>query len=184
MNSAFTFYFEDIFPDYERWKAIMQQENFINYNEPTESQFDKFVYNLLSRRYSHCNVRYSTPEAFILELVNVYQNKYGQFLKEKSIIDNMFQLTNDELILINSTISNIANNPNDAPSDPLKPLPYISAQTYTQSNNNKLKAYFEALNSIPNLNIYKFLRASDDYELSFDDLFMKVQPNYKPIFRR
>ena len=162
----------------------MEQESFIDYNDPTQSTFDEFAYNLISRHYSHCNIRYSTPEPFINELVNVYQNKFGQFLKEKNIIDEMYNLTNDELIMLNNTLTNIANNPNDAPADPLQPLQYISAQTYTQTNDNKLRAYFNALNSIPNLNTYKFLKAHDDYEMSFDDLFMAVQPNLKSIYRR
>lgn len=184
MSTAYTFYFENIIPDYDTWQGIMEQESFIDYTDATQSAFDNFVYKLVSRRYTHCNIRYSTPEPFICELVNVYQNKFAQFLKEKNIIDEMYQLTNEELVLLNNTLSNVANNPNDAPTDPLQPLQYISAQTYTQANDNKLRAYFNALNSIPNLNTYKFLRSSDDYELSFDDLFMQVQPNLKSVFRR
>ena len=184
MSTAYTFYFEDIIPDYDTWQSIMEQESFINYEDATQSAFDQFVYKLVSRHYTHCNIRYSTPEPFVLELVNVYQNKFAQFLKEKNIIDEMYNLTNEELVLVNNALTNIANNPNDAPADPLQPLQYISAQTYTQSNDNKLRAYFNALNSIPNLNTYKFLRSSDDYELSFDDLFMQVQANLKAVYRR
>ena len=120
----------------------------------------------------------------MLELVNVYQNKFAQFLKQKNIIDEMYQLTNEELVLVNNALTNIANNPNDEVADPNQPLNYISAQTYTQSNDNKLRAYYNALNSIPNLNTYRFLRSNDDYELSFDDLFMQVQPNLQAIYRR
>ena len=184
MSTAYTFYFDDIIPDYDTWRGIMEQESFINYEDATQSAFDLFVYRLLSRHYAHCNIRYSTPEPFVLELVGVYQNKFGQFLKQKNIIDEMYQLTNEELVLVNNALTNIANNPNDAPADPLQPLQYISAQTYTQSNDNKLRAYYNALNSIPNLNTFRFLRSSDDYELSFDDLFMQVQPNLKPLYRR
>lgn len=176
MSTAFTFYFEELIPDYNTWKGIIQQANIVNYDDVLESNFDVFCYNLLSRHFSHQNIRYYEPEAFILELVNVYENKFKQFKKEKELIDAMQDLTLQELQLIQTSIVNMANNPNDQVEDPTQPLNYISAQTYTNLQSNRLKAYLDALNNIPSLNVYKFFNANKPNEMGFIDLFMNVQP--------
>ena len=72
----------------------------------------------------------------------------------------------------------MTNNPNDEPNDPTKPLNFISAQTYQQLTDNRFKAYFNALNNMPTLNVFKFLKGTPE-ELGFEDLFMNVQPNIK-----
>lgn len=177
--SAFTFYFEEIIPDYDTWKSIIEQNNIVDYTNVTQQTFDKYCYNILRRHFNHCDIRYSDPYSFLNELVNVYENKFKQFLKEKEIIDSIYNLTNKEIEVLNESITNMANNPNEEPEDPLKPLNFISAQTFQQNKSNKIKAYLEALNNIPSLNIYKFLNEYNEYELSFNDLFMNVQPNVK-----
>lgn len=171
---AYTFYFEDIIPDYESWKNVM---TFLDYDDPIIANFDLFCFNLISRHYSKANVRYSDPESFKAELFNVYQNKFNQFLQEKQIIDAIHKLTLEEMLIANTSLSNMANNPNTEPDDPTKPLNFISAQTYMTQSNGRVRAYLEALNNIPSLNIYKFFKANNEFEMGFDDLFMVVIPN-------
>lgn len=176
MSTAVTFYFNDIFPTFTDWENWTLANNLVSI-QAEEMAFNEFVYNILMRHYSHSNIRYSDKQSFKSELAIVFQNKFKQFLEEKRIIDNMYQLTLDELQIVNTTISNMANNPNNAVEDPTQPLNYISAQTYQQLRSNKLKAYLDALNNIPSLNIYEFLKPKNKTEMGFDDLFMVVQPN-------
>lgn len=182
MSTAITFYFNDIFKNYSEWKNFIMQTEIVDYNVATEEAFDKFCYNILSRHFSHSNIRYNEKEAFLLELANVYQNKFKEFMKEKEIIDNIFKLTDEELYEFTNNIVNMANNPNDKPDNPYKPLPYISAQTFSKQNSNKLNSYLKALNNIPSLNIYKFLKSSETNEMSFQDLFMVVIPTQYSVY--
>lgn len=184
MSDAFTFYFEDIFHDYDTWKSVMEEYSTIDYTKTEEAAFDQFCFKLLFRHYNHANIRYDTPDAFVSELLNVYENKFKQFMTEKRIIDKMSDLTLDELQIVSTTLTNMANNPNDDVSDPLQPLNYISAQTFNQVQSNKLRAYLEALNNIPTLEIYKFFKANTPQEMGFDDLFMSVQPNSKYVYSK
>lgn len=183
MRSAITFYFNEIFPTYEDWKEAIKTTNIVNFEDVLESDFDKFVYNLLFKHFNHCNVRYDVPSAFISELLVIYENKFKQFLKEKTVIDAIFKMSVEELAEIQTSLNNIANNPNEEPDDPKKPLKFISAQTYNLINNGRYKAYLEALESMPTLNIYRFFKGSKE-EMGFEDLFMSVQPIQKYLYNK
>ena len=86
------------------------------------------------------------------------------------------------ILQVNQVLSNYAENPNNKPDDPTKPLNFISNQTYTNQQNGKLSGYLLALSSIPVLDIYSFLRKSENDGMSFNDLFMVVLPNEIDIF--
>ena len=184
MKSSFTYYFEEIFPDYESWKYFIQNSSQIDLTNAENSAFDQFCFKLLFRHYNHQNIRYSAIDAFLGEILNVYENKFNQFKREKKLIDTIHQLTDEDLQLVSKALTNMANNPNDDVADPLQPLSYISAQTYEQMQSNKLKAYLDALNNMPSLNVYKFFKANNKDEMGFDDLFMNIQPTQKYLFKK
>ena len=181
ISSATTFYFNNLIPDYTTWRDIISQGGIVNYDDATESLFDEYCYKLLSRHYSNCNVRYLVPDAFYLELLNVYENKFKKFKRQKELIDTIQKLSDDEYRELNEMLTNMANNPNTEPVDPLKPLQYISAQSFSKQTSSKIQSYIYALNNIPTLKVYKFFKAEDD-EMGFDDLFMNIQPNEDPIY--
>lgn len=183
-HSALTFYLENIFESYDDWKDFIQNNSsFVDYDDEIQANFDKWCFNLLMRHFNHTNIRYSTPNAFLGELLNVYENKFKQFMQEKSVIDKIHSLTTKDFELIQTSLSNIANNPNDDTADPTKPLNFISGQTYQIANSNKLRAYLDALNNMPTLNIYKFFKAQNKDDMGFEDLFMNIQPNQKFYFK-
>lgn len=182
MSTAFTFYFNDVIDSYNTWKSNVEQLGIIDYSDPLQADFDLFCYNILAREYHNVNIRYDEPYSFIGELLNIYLNKFQQFYKQKQLIDAMYNLTLEEISLLNKTLSNMANNPNEDPTDPTQPLNFISAQTYRQLTENKFKAYLKAIENIPSLNIYNFLKGEGD-EMGFDDLFMVVQPNLKFLYK-
>lgn len=184
MSTALTFYFEDIFTDYQTWRQIIETTEIVDYTKPEEEFFDKYCFDLLSRHYSHCNIRYDEPESFILEIVDVYQNKFKQFLKEKEMIDTIYKMSLNDILRVRESLTNMANNPNNEPNDPNEPLNFISAQSYMYENEGKLKGYLQALNNIPTMNIYKFFKAENKDEIGFDDLFMIVQPNFKFMYKQ
>ena len=129
MKSSYTFYFEEVFPTYEDWREFMQTYNgSIDYTNAEDANFDRFCYKLLAQRFTHCNIRYSSINAFKAELLNVYENKFKEYQKEKAIIDATYQLTLKDLELVTTALMNQANNPNTIPEDPLAPLEFISNQ--------------------------------------------------------
>lgn len=184
MSTAYTFYFNELLPDYESWKRIIESSGIVNYDDVLESEFDKFCYKILSRRYTHCNIRYDVPEAFICEMANIYENKFKQFKRQRELIESTYKLSEEEIMRLNETLNNMANNPNTEPEDPLKPLKFISAQTFMVQNSNRIQSYLYAINNIPTLNIYKFLKADNEFDLGFEDLFMNVQPHQIPLYKQ
>lgn len=170
-----TYYFEEIFPTYKDWKDFMDINKVIDYTSAVDSAFDEWCYNILMRHFTHQNIRYMETEAFKGELLNVYENKFKQFQREKMLIDAINGLTLEDLAELNEAITNNANNPNE--NNPLNSdgvLPFISEQTFQKVTSNKLRAYLEALESVPTLNIYKFFKAQNKNEMGFEDLFMQV----------
>lgn len=183
MTDSLTYYFEEIIPDYETWQGVVNEyDNIVNYDNVIESNFDAYCYKLLYRHFYNSNIRYDTPSAFLFELMNIYSTKFKQFLKEKSIIDKIYSLTNEDLEVIEESISNLANNPNDTISNPKSPLNFISAQTYNLRKDNKWSRYLEALDHMPILNSYSFLNKRIENGLSFNDLFIQILPNQQYLY--
>ena len=185
---AITYFFDEIFPNFETWKEFSHQLSCIG-NEPSAEidAFDHYCYNVLYRQFAKQNVRYDSVELFLNALANVYEQKFDNFKREKEMVDKIFNLTMDEITTLQSSIMNMANNPNDQPDDPLQPLNYISAQTYNNIKDNKLQAYIKALNNIPNLNIERFIygeRADPNNRkhMNFIDLFMQILPKQIEIY--
>lgn len=185
-NSAYTFYFEQIFPDLLSWQTFIgTYSTIVNLNDPIDLGFDKYCYTLLSNHYNHCNIRYTTIDAFKSEILNVYDNKFAQFKREKALIEKVNSLTDEDLALVREYVNNQANNPNvDNPLNTDGFLGYISFQNFAKEKSNRLRAYLDALNNVPSMNIYKFFKANDDREMGFDDLFMNIQPNIDFVYRR
>lgn len=175
MSVAQTFFFNEIFKDYNDWKYWSEQVEVVDFSKPEDVEFDKFCYKILSRHFSNWNIRYSTIDAFLLELSIVYEDKFNQFKNQKKIIDEAYKLTKEDFEVVSESLTNMANNPNTAPDDPKSPLKYISAQTYGLAKKPKLKAYIEALNNIPTLKIFDFINKPSENGLSFKDLFSVVQ---------
>ena len=190
MGTAITYFFDEIFPTYEDWRTFSAQTTAVGENpEPDILAFDKFCYNALYRTFAKQNVRYTTKEQFINALATVYDQKFTQFYKQKQIVDNIYNLTEADYILASQTLTNVANNPNTQPDDPMQPLQYVSAQTVSNLTDNRLKAYLDALNNMPMLDITRFIYGERDNPknkcfMQFSDLFMNVQPNAVYLYEK
>lgn len=182
MSDCITFYFEDIFPDYDTFSEyVIENSQVINTANEEDVAFIGFCWNILSRHFHNQNIRYDSPQNFLASFMLVFDNKFQQFKKQKSLVDKIYNLTENEILQINNALSNVANNPNNEVADPSQPLNYISAQTFSLLNDNKLKGYLNALNTIPTLKVFNFLRGADD-EMWFSDLFMNVQIPQKFLY--
>lgn len=186
MSGAYTFYFEDVIPDYDTWKEIMTEYGVIDYGTAEQSvlTFDSWAYGVLSRHFHNQNIRYSDPDAFYAQLAIVYENRMALYIRQKELIDQAYKLSEDEIAQVATVLQNSANNPNDAPQDPKQPLDFISAQSWGFTVSNRLQAYINAINSLPSLKMMDFIRgrmSRDD--MSFTDLFMQVLPKEYEIYK-
>lgn len=186
MESSYTFFFEEVFPDLLSFQTFIgTYSTAVNLNDPIDSAFNDYCYNLLARRYNHTNIRYSTQEAFKGEFLNVYDNKFMQFKREQELAKKVNSLTDDDLAFVRDYVNNQANNPNE--DNPLNSdgfLGYISLQSFSKETANRLRSYLDALNNAPSMNIYKFFKANNEYDMGFDDLFMNVQPNLLWVYKK
>lgn len=183
MTDAITFYFtggtpeEVVFNDYSDWQDFIDQIQIVDESNVEQVAFSRYCWDILSREYKGVNIRYRDPVDFLCELANVFQNRFFKFLKEKEIIEKIYNLTEDEYIEAGEAINNFANNPNTAPAESKQPLEFVSSQTYNLVKNNKVRAYIEALSGLPTLQIYDFTkRRYGDNDIAFDDLFMNNIP--------
>lgn len=187
---ATTMFFDEIFPTFNDWKEFSHQLAMIGDNPTSDiDNFDHYCYDLLYRQFAKQNIRYDRPELFLNALASVYEEKFRAFKRERDLLNKIYNITFDELEIINNTVSNIANNPNTKPDDPTKPLQYVSAQTFTRITDNKLRAYMQALNNLPMLNIERFIfgdRADprNKYFIHFSDLFMQILPRNINLYEK
>lgn len=171
-----TFTFNQLLPNFDAFKVFVSE---IPMDVSTMSELEisilEHCYNLLNRRYGIANVRYTTPEAFYNELAIVFDDEYKKYSKRYKLIQEAYALTSDDLIEINRTIQNYANNPNTAPTNPLDPLEFISSQTYQVGRSNKLQGYLMAIESLPS-------QYDEDFLNKFKYLFIQIFNKDIPIY--
>ena len=193
-SDAYTFYFNEIFPNIEVFKEFIAVNNLGNYvtgiNKTLDltENFIVYAYNILTRHFTHQNIRYSTVDAFLCEFANVLEDKMFQFKKQLDMIIKLYDYNEKDYSKIQEVINNLANNPNDEPADPKQPIEFISSQTYNIAHGNPYEPFFRALNDLPSLRINNFingtLQEKKKGDIQFTDLFMNVQPNQIYVYEK
>lgn len=148
-SSALTFYFKEIFPKEQDFVDYFGEYDIADLDVATNLTFAKYLFKILYRRFHNSNVQYDVPDDFKCDLANILEDNFAKYKKQVEITNKMYALTDDEMLLVSEALSNSANNPNTAVTDPTQPLEYIGAQVYAIAKNNKLQAYLNALRTIP-----------------------------------
>lgn len=173
---AFTFYFEEVFDNYEDFKTFTDSLNLYESTDAISEEFNQYLYSILSRHYAHNDIRYSDIDSFKLEFANVYTNNFKLLQRRNYLIQKQYEINEQDLEIIGLNLTNSAFNPNNAVTEPLKPLNYISTQNYTVTQLNKLNAYINAINQMKDLDIGVIID-------KFDFLFIQFyQDNYNINF--
>ena len=173
---AVTFEFQEIFPTYDSWKSIMTD---IVGDDAVNVEVDKFIFSALMENYRTCNVRYTSPDAFVSMCRYIYRNKFNMYVRKKKAIESALNLTDDDLTVLTQTINNNAYNENTMPENPYQPLTFISSQQFSQAQANKFQAYITFINEIPDFKLENLLYG----ENGFDKLFLGIAPNNKYFYR-
>lgn len=167
---ALTYYFQEIFPDYETFKKFTDSLEIYSTDDTISEEFNKYLFEILFAHFYNNNVRYDSIDCFELEFGNVYKNNFKMLQMRKATIDKIYQLTDDDLKELSTSLTNLAYNPNTEPDNPLKPLNYVSNQSYSVANMGKLNAYITAINSIPDLDAGNIIS-------KFEWLFIQIYPD-------
>ena len=67
-------------------------------------------------------------------------------------------LDNSDLAIIGENLTNASDNPNNKPTSVREQLDYITQQNWSMSTTNKMQAYLEAVDSMPELQIDNICR--------------------------
>lgn len=166
--------FSDIFPELTDWQNIYNliEMDITNYTEQLNS-----LYTKLYRKYRHEIIGYDTVSPFIDNLVIIIDDIGEFYFKIFEYYDKIIKLTDNEINLINSSLSNYAENPQLLNIDVNKNLDFITNQNYTINKlekNTALKQHYKDLEK------GKYM----DFINEFGKLFTRVYPNYNINFER
>ena len=161
--SSLTFYFETIFKDENDFNQYLTDYNI---TLPTGITYQD-LYKLFIDKYMNCSIAYDTTEVFKHRFRMVLNDNLNEYARRKAIIDKLYALTDDELIVMNEYIHNYANNPNVSVTDVFATLPYITQQENSKNKLSKLDAYANYLNYILPYGNKEFLQ-------KFDKLFKQI----------
>lgn len=161
MSTAITFYFKEIFPNYADFDYFLNDFNIVSTigdENAANLSFAQYLYKILFRRYHNSNVQYDTIDDFKLDFANVLEDCFTKYKRQMEILTKIHELTDKELITINTALANNSLNPNTRVDDPTAPLDFISAQAYSFTQDNKLNAFLRAMENIPGKLIDTMLR--------------------------
>lgn len=176
MSTALTFYFKEIYPNFEAFNNFLTQYQVFDTTSAVNLSFAQYIYKVLYRRYHNSNVQYDTIDDFCCDFANVLEDTIEKYQKQLELIKKMYALTENELLMLNSALANNSLNPNTVVDDPTKPLEYISAQAFSYTNDNKLTAFMRALNNLPSKLIDTMLRRCVN-------LFKTILPNQIYVYK-
>ena len=109
-------------------------------------------------RFSNAEIAFDTKEIFKHKFAQKLLNIMNNYIFKRKVLNNAYNLTDDELEVVNSTLAQIANNPTELNTDGLTtPLTFFDQQTGTKTRENKLNAYIKAFTLMRNDIIEDFL---------------------------
>lgn len=143
MNSD-TWYFEDVFKDEASFTQYLSDYSISLPITITASQ----LYNLFLDKYLNCTINFDTIEVFKRRFKIMLDDYLKEYAMRVATINKMYTLSDDELLVVNTFISNYANNPNFELSDVYDELGYVSAQNNGINRFSKLDSYIKYLKAL------------------------------------
>ena len=159
MSDTLTFKFKDIFTSENDFLTFITTYGVKSSPLTTaDENFAKYLYKILMRRFYNSDVQYDTPEAFCFGLAETLEIIFDKYKRNKALIEAMYALDNDALAIIGENLTNASDNPNNKPQSVREQLDYITQQNWSMSTTNKLQAYLEAVDSMPEVQIENICR--------------------------
>ena len=139
-----TWYFEDVFKDDTEFSQYLSDYSITLPLTITASN----LYNLFLDKYMNCTINFDTQEVFKRRFKILLDDYLKEYATRVAVINKLYGLTDDELLIVNTYISNYANNPNYELSDVYTELGYISNQNNGINRMNKLDGYIKYLKTL------------------------------------
>lgn len=107
-------------------------------NEIESSEYMPNIYRLLLREFRNSQINFTTIDDFLDMLWSVIENHTPNFIERYNQYQRLLQLTDDELMNMGTSITNIVENTNDQPDEPLKtPLKNVTNQQSSRTYSDK-----------------------------------------------
>lgn len=164
-----TLTFNEIFKDYETFKAHTGAMHIYSQEDAESEAFNKHLFYCLYNRYVGVSLAYDIEDLFLAEFDLAYQQYFEQFLNKKKILQAIHNLSLSDYEILTENISNFSNNPNYITDDAWETLSYISQQTRGRAKAGKLTAYLNALYALPDAQINEMIK-------KFDYLWLDILP--------
>lgn len=160
MSDTLTFKFKDVFPNETAFLTFITTYG-VKETLPAASddeKFAKYLYKILFRRYMNSSIQYDMPSEFCNGLAETLEIIFDKYKRNKQLITAIGQLDDESLTIIGENLMNASDNPNNMPSNVREQLDYITQQNWSMSTTNKLQAYIEAIDSMPEMQINNICR--------------------------
>lgn len=96
------------------------------------------VYRLLLREFRNSQINFTTIDDFLDMLWSVIENYTPNFYERYNQYQRLLKLSDDDLLSLGTSITNVIENTNDQPTDPLKnPLPNVTNQQSSRTYSDK-----------------------------------------------
>lgn len=152
---SITIKFKDIYKSYEDFeKDLTIYDN-----------YDKILFNYIYNYFCNSNIRYETIDAFKRHFLLEYENEKARFVKQILMNEKIYNLSEEQIYLIEQGITNVANNDNSLVEDPFKNIiKFITQQNTYARQSNAFIAFNNYLKEIKNKLIFDFL---DEFKKHF-----------------
>lgn len=159
MSDTLTFKFKQIFPSENDFLTFITTYGVkASLTDTSDENFAKYLYKILNRRYYNSDVQYDTINDFCYSLAETLENIFDKYKKNQALIKAISDLTTDDLVIIGENLTNASDNPNNKPTNIREQLDYITQQNWNMATTNRMQAYLEAVDSMPDLQIDNICR--------------------------
>lgn len=151
-NNAYDIFFDDT----RIYDAILVENGNVSLNFASY-ELDPLL-KAVYTRFSNAEIAYDTKEIFKHKFAQKLLNVVENYIFKKKMLTEVYNLTNEDIDVINSTLAQIANNPSEVNNNGLnEALNFFDQQTGTKTRENKLNAYIKAFTLMRNGIIDEFL---------------------------
>ena len=163
---ATTFYFKDIFPDFQSFKTFTAEYTDIS---DTDDILLAYVYKYLFNKYANSNINYDTVNAFYRHFGITLEDIFYKYLKQSELVQQLYSITDDEIIETSKVFAVNVMNDASKPTNPLTEVnDFIDNQAVSRSTSNKLQKFLYTIDNISTKLIIYFI---DEFKIHFMSIF-------------
>lgn len=178
MSYSPTWKFSEVFEDMESYITFLSE--YTTRKDTEITNFDLYIRNF----FYDSSICYDTKDAFKRHFGLTYSNLFQKFTRQESLLEKMYALTDEELFMINQSISSLATNDNSSVEKPLDELTtFVTNQTGVKSIKDKLTSYMTALNNLIDKMIFESIEDFKKHFISvlYDDLYINDRGDINDI---